>query len=497
MSSLELPMNRIELSIGTVVLVVVASIAPAAHSAVAVLERMAGQPAIYEVGEAGARQVSLPRQGARYTLPIEIETGSTDSATFRLPDGDISVAANTIMRVAAPQPRRDGWLQRVLQKSGSALFSVDRRDVEHFEVETPFLVSVVKGTLFTVVVHDEGATVSLHEGRLQVNSPDGAGSVELNPGDVAFSNRDGELHKLENTMASREPAGAGASLNNPRADARSGHATQIESVAGTGDGIAATLRDNGSLSGEIAELPAGMEALALETADDALGDLAIGLDDVAGAGLVEVADTAGDLLDSVADAAIDLGGDPGSDFGDSAADVAGNADDFGDVAGGFGDTAGDVAADFGDDAGDLGSDLGDSAGLLDDLGDSAGDLVGDLGGSTGALIGDLGDVGGDLIGDLGGAAADLTGGLGDSVTDLVSGVADTGVGVVDDVGDLAGDLVGDAGDVAGDLVSDVGDTAGDLVGDVGDAAEDLTDGVTGGAGDILGNPGGLLGGLRL
>ena len=58
--------------------------AAGAHAAVATLERLSGQPVIYEVGEAGARHVSLPKRGAQYTLPIEVETGSADSVDHRV-----------------------------------------------------------------------------------------------------------------------------------------------------------------------------------------------------------------------------------------------------------------------------------------------------------------------------------------------------------------------------------------------------------------------------
>ncbi len=179
--------------------------ATAARAAVAVLQQMEGRPAVYEVGEAGARHVALPKPGARYRLPIEIETGPRDSAVFRVPDGNVTIAPNTMMRLAAPEASASGLLQRVFQKSGSGLFSVDHREVQHFQVETPYLVSVVKGTLFTVVVHEEGATVALHQGRLEVDSVDGRQTVMLSPGEVAFSARDGVLRKLE--PARRTPPG--------------------------------------------------------------------------------------------------------------------------------------------------------------------------------------------------------------------------------------------------------------------------------------------------
>jgi hypothetical protein len=51
--------------------------------------------------------------------------------------------------------------------------------------------------VFNVLVRDDGATVSLQEGRLQVDSVDASQSVELLPGDVAFAGLDGVLRVLD------------------------------------------------------------------------------------------------------------------------------------------------------------------------------------------------------------------------------------------------------------------------------------------------------------
>src|SRR5262249_60063119 len=93
-------------------------------------------------------------------------------------------------------------VQRVLQQTGSSLFHVHRGTIDRFQVETPFLVSVVKGTVFNVLVRDDGATVALQEGHLEVNSLDATQTVELFPGDVAFSGRDGTLRTIKLDMTS-------------------------------------------------------------------------------------------------------------------------------------------------------------------------------------------------------------------------------------------------------------------------------------------------------
>ena len=171
--------------------------AGAQERATAVLSALTGAPEIHELSDARARAVGYVAVGREYTLPLEIRTAAEDSATFALTNSVIEVSPNTTMRIVAPEVLRAGIVQRVLQQTGSSLFSVRRGSVERFQVETPFLVSVVKGTVFNVLVHDDGATVSLYEGRLQVDSVDGGQTVELAPGDVAFAGRDGVLRLLE------------------------------------------------------------------------------------------------------------------------------------------------------------------------------------------------------------------------------------------------------------------------------------------------------------
>jgi hypothetical protein len=174
----------------------------------AILQSASGTPAIFELSNGGLRSASIVGIGRRYELPVEIETHAGDAATFLLPDSVIEVSANTLMRIVAPDDNDAAVVQRVLQQTGSSLFRVRAGSVEHFQVKTPFLVTVVNGAVFNVVVRNDGATVSLQEGHLQVNSPDASQTVELAPGDVAFAGRDGELRMLELQLTSSGVAGA-------------------------------------------------------------------------------------------------------------------------------------------------------------------------------------------------------------------------------------------------------------------------------------------------
>lgn len=476
-----------------------------APGAVAVLERVSGRPVIYSVADGGLRRVNLIREGAQYRLPIEVETGPNDAASFRLPDGEVAVAPGTLMRIAAPVRRAkdDTLLQRIFQRAGSALFSVDRREVEHFEVETPFLVSVVKGTTFTVVVHDDGATVSLHQGHLQVNGRDGLGSVELWPGDVAYSGQDGAVQKLVGTLTRRAMADeALPGRANQPASARPANAVtdRMMPSSRSADERALPAVDNPANT-DVArdiELTDALERAVVTLADAgdlALVELADGSDLVRDAVLPDDVLTSelglGDLDPAVPD---DLArGDLLADVGLNPSDLADDLGSAGDLVADLGAGAGGLVADLGDDVGELLGGIGASAGnLVSDLGAGTGDLLGNLGGTTGDLLGGLGDTTGDLLGDVGDTAGDLLGGLGDTAGDLLGGVGDT---AGDLLGGAAGGLLGGAGDTAGDLLGGIGDTAGDLLGGVGDTAGGLVGGLTDGAGDLLDQTGSTIGDL--
>ena len=58
----------------------------------------------------------------------------------------------------------------ILHQAGSIVLEVEKQNVEHFEVETPFLAAVVKGTRFNVNVGQHGADVRVLSGSVNVSS---------------------------------------------------------------------------------------------------------------------------------------------------------------------------------------------------------------------------------------------------------------------------------------------------------------------------------------
>lgn len=98
------------------------------------------------VERAGVQPISVTQD-----LTLEpgdrIDTGVTGRVVLRRGSSTILIAPKS--SVGMPAETRSGFT-RILQDIGTALFKVDRRKEPHFEVQTPHLAAVVKGTTFTV-----------------------------------------------------------------------------------------------------------------------------------------------------------------------------------------------------------------------------------------------------------------------------------------------------------------------------------------------------------
>ena len=108
-----------------------------------------------------------------------IRTGQSGRLLLTRGGQSILVSPNTSLTLPAAS---DGPQSRVQQQIGSILLEVDKREADHFEVQTPFLAAVVKGTQFRVTVSATGADVEVIEGRVHV--------LDYRSGDSATVGRD-------------------------------------------------------------------------------------------------------------------------------------------------------------------------------------------------------------------------------------------------------------------------------------------------------------------
>lgn len=107
-----------------------------------------------------------------------IETGPSGRVLLGHGADTVVVAENSILQV--PLEERQGTV--VLHHRGEAVYDVERKPGQRFDVETPQLTAVVKGTHFLVRVDARGSFLSVDHGLVQVTDPRTGQMVLVDPG---------------------------------------------------------------------------------------------------------------------------------------------------------------------------------------------------------------------------------------------------------------------------------------------------------------------------
>jgi hypothetical protein len=89
--------------------------------------------------------------------------------------------------IGLPAEQKDGMSTTILQQAGSILLDVEKRNVKHFEVETPYLAAVVKGTHFQVTVNASSTRVDVQRGQVEVADFKTGQIAQVMPGQAATS----------------------------------------------------------------------------------------------------------------------------------------------------------------------------------------------------------------------------------------------------------------------------------------------------------------------
>lgn len=97
----------------------------------------------------------------------KIQTGKTGRVLLVRGKESILIAPNSV--ISLPTQKKDGLSTTILQQAGSILLDVEKKNVKHFEVETPYLAAIVKGTHFRVSVDSNGAKVDVERGKVEVS----------------------------------------------------------------------------------------------------------------------------------------------------------------------------------------------------------------------------------------------------------------------------------------------------------------------------------------
>jgi hypothetical protein len=155
--------------------------------------------------DASGRDLMPLRSGQRLSVPLTVETGSDGRLVLAHGQDHLTVSPGTRFAIPAARRTDKGLVTWVKQTLGSLLYQVEHRTSGGFEVETPYLVSVVKGTTFNILVTSEASTVALIEGRLWVHTPDGKSELTLEPGQAAIKSAHGDKILLKDQQSMSAP----------------------------------------------------------------------------------------------------------------------------------------------------------------------------------------------------------------------------------------------------------------------------------------------------
>ncbi|MDZ4867844.1 MAG: FecR domain-containing protein [Alphaproteobacteria bacterium] len=135
--------------------------------------------------KSGAPGVMPVAVNSKQTLPADswVETAATGRLVVARGLETIAIGPNS--RVMLPALPVNGNTQ-VLQTVGTALYQIGKQKAPHFQVDTPYLAAVVKGTTFTVSVSEGAASVDVSEGLVEVATPDRADTAFVQPGFTGF-----------------------------------------------------------------------------------------------------------------------------------------------------------------------------------------------------------------------------------------------------------------------------------------------------------------------
>jgi len=96
-----------------------------------------------------------------------IRTGQNGRALLVHGEEFILVAPNSAIEIGKDETQ--GLSTKIIQRAGSIVLEVEKRNVKHFEVDTPLLAALVKGTRFRVTVAKDDASVDVLRGQVEVS----------------------------------------------------------------------------------------------------------------------------------------------------------------------------------------------------------------------------------------------------------------------------------------------------------------------------------------
>ena len=122
-------------------------------------------------------------RGALLASGATIATGPNSRAVIVRGEEFVVISPRTQIRV--PAAAAQNKIMQLIEDFGTAVFRINKKSTPHFGVQTPYLAAVVKGTTFTVTVGEQGGSVQVTEGAVQVSTLDGGAADLVLPGAIA------------------------------------------------------------------------------------------------------------------------------------------------------------------------------------------------------------------------------------------------------------------------------------------------------------------------
>jgi len=179
--------------------------------------------------------------GASLSPGTEITTAEDGFVILVNGTDRVQIMANS--HVQLPIVEQPGVLTRILHQLGTVFFEVGKQPGRQFEVDTPYLVAIVKGTKFSTQVSDAGGWVNVTEGVVGVTARGSSASVDVTPGETATvtagSNEDVQIGPTPPAGASTAPGNplqSPASQTSPTSPSAPTDTSSAPSGSGTGSG---------------------------------------------------------------------------------------------------------------------------------------------------------------------------------------------------------------------------------------------------------------------
>src|SRR5258707_12669388 len=112
-----------------------------------------------------------------------VRTGRTGRVLLKRGEETMLISPNSV--VGMPAEKKEGLSTTIVQQAGSILLEVEKRNVKHFEVETPYLAAVGKGTQFPVTVGAGSTKVGVVRGQVEVSDFKTGQIAQVLPGQSA------------------------------------------------------------------------------------------------------------------------------------------------------------------------------------------------------------------------------------------------------------------------------------------------------------------------